>query len=290
MNRFNPKFDSISERARRAIRRFRLDEGGATMTEFIITLPVFILIFAGVATLSRLNRAVVRTGGVAYSEMWDNALEVQLDDPGTHTSVRHSGSAIKANMRVYRDKQPDRFVRQVVRRETNAMGNRLRSKGTLGESAARVNTTQNEVKLRYIHADVTPNIGGVVGESRYARRLFDDGPSAPTFSGNPNGRLGDLGSMVRGSGTRMVHATAARYGEEVGAEVETVTVAGQPIRVYQYYSTLVSPHWQREDVATAVARTAMSGISPYDNLLGIAERQRLPKASQSVDKIKGAFE
>ncbi|AWV90709.1 TadE/TadG family type IV pilus assembly protein [Bradymonas sediminis] len=284
------RLQSLKTKLTRPMRRFLADEGGATLTEFIITLPIFILIFAGIANLSRLNTAVVRTSGVAYATMWDNALEVQKDTAGIHTSVGHAGSAIKANMTTYRDKQEEDYVHQVVRRETNAQGSGLASKGTLGESEARVRSTHKEIKLRWIHADVTSNIQPIVGDSTYGKRLFDDGSSAPRVSFNSSNGFGTGTTGLTGSKPRLAHATSAHYGEEMGTDTQTVTIAGQQFHIYQYYNTLVSPRWQREDAAGVVARGALKGISAYDNLLGIAETQRLTKQSQTVNKIKGAME
>lgn len=257
---------------------FARDERGATMTEFIITLPIFILIFAGIANLSRLNKAVVRTSGMAYSDLWDNALPVQKGDPGVHNSVSHSGSAIRTNMNTYHDKQPEQFVRQTVKRESNDQGSGLIDNGTLGESAARVRSTRDNIELRNIHSQVTPNIGGVVGESGYAKLLFDDSSSAPK-----------IGSNLTIPSTRMVTATGVNYGEEMGTNTQTITIAGQPMHVYQYYSTLVSPHWRHEDAATKVTHEALDEFGAYNNLLGFARTQPLNRSSQSVEKIKGAM-
>lgn len=276
---------------RRGILRVLRDDCGATMTEFIITLPVFIMVFAGIANLTRLNRAVMVTNGLAYQEMWDRALKVQLISPGTHTSARHAGSSVKSNMNVYHDKQPDALVEQIVRRETNDMGSGLAEKGTLGESRARVRSTHRLAKFRYLQdAEVTSELNGVVGKSALARRLFDDSNTARPISANPSGAYGQLGSMISGSGTYLFHATAVRYGEEIGKKAETVDIMGQQFHIHQYYSTLVSPAWQREEAASAVARMAMNGLKPYDQLLGIARDQRVEQVSQdAVPKIKGAF-
>lgn len=281
---------SIKAKLSTPLRGFIANESGATMTEFIITLPIFILIFAGIANLSRLNKAVVRTSGVAYSDMWDNALKVQKGSPGTHTSARHSGTAIKENMKTYRDKQPENYVRQVVRRETNRHGDGLTLNGTLGESNARVKAPHNAIKFRAIHSDLTPNINSVVGKSSYGKRLFDDSSSARSFTYSSSGSFASLNAKLSGpAATRMVHATRAHYGEEMGTDKQTVVIAGQKFHIHQYYNTLVSPGWQREDAAAAVTRTALNGIPAYDNMLGIAKNQRLSKKTQSVKKIKGAM-
>lgn len=262
------------------LRRFHADRSGATMTEFIITLPIFIMIFAGIANLSRLNKAVVRTSGVAYAQMWDKTIKVQEGkSSNTHDSVSHSGSAIKSNMNKYKHKQPEHAVREIVRHETNTHGTGLARGGTLGESEARVRSTRAKIKFRGIHADVTPNINGVVGTSDLGKRLFDDSASARTVTA----------SGAIGPRTRLHFATGAHYGEEMGFDEQVVQIAGQDIEVHQYYNTLVAPRWGHEKAASDQVRSALDEVDAYNHLLGIAKTQRLPEKSQSISKIKGTM-
>jgi|GEM_PF-4713514 len=263
------------------LRGFHADRSGATMTEFIITLPIFIMIFAGVANLSRLNKAVVRTSGVAYSQMWDKTIKVQEGkSSNTHDSVSHSGSAIKTNMNKYKYKQPEDSVREIVRHETNSHGTGLARLGTLGESDARVHSARSKIKFRGIHTDVTSNIKGVVGDSDLGNRLFDDSASARTTTVS-----GSIGPR-----TRMHFATGAYYGEEMGFDEQIVKIAGQDFEVHQYYNTLVAPRWGHEKDAAQIVRGALNEVDAYNKLLGIAKTQRLPEKSQTVSKIKGTMQ
>ena len=59
------------------LRRFGSDERGVAMTELIITLPVFIIIFAAVANLHKINRNGLRTKIMASKDMWTQAMDVQ---------------------------------------------------------------------------------------------------------------------------------------------------------------------------------------------------------------------
>lgn len=279
--------DFIIERLSSQIRGFIRDDSGATMTEFVITLPIFVMIFAGVGHLSQLNRAVVRTGGLAYSEMWDQAIEAQKDEKvGVHNSARNSGSAVKENMRVYQGKQSDQGLEQAVEAEANRLGDGLSGDGTLGESNARVRQTRTKVKLNHIHGDVTPNLSNVIGKSKYAKNLFDDGPAAPAFSSPANA----LGPGISGRGVALAAGSGALYGEVTGKNERSVHVPGKNIKIQQYYNTLVAPRAVDETVATKVARESMERIKAYDDLLGIHEDQPLDEASQQeVDKINGAM-
>lgn len=61
------------------LRAFDADERGVAMTEFIITLPVFILIFAGLLNLYRIERRSVEVKMLASKDMWKNAMSAAKD-------------------------------------------------------------------------------------------------------------------------------------------------------------------------------------------------------------------
>ncbi len=56
-------------------RRFRQDQRGTAMTELIVTLPVFVIIFAGIAHLYTVERESVRVKIFASKDMWNNAMD-----------------------------------------------------------------------------------------------------------------------------------------------------------------------------------------------------------------------
>ncbi len=270
----------------RRLERFGADERGTALTEFIIVLPIFVIIFAGVGHLTRLNKTAIRLGATAYSDMWDKAVEVQTGDAGIHQVPGTAGQAVSANAHKYRGLQEEQGMQQIVRHETNNHGTGLLQNGTLGESFQRVRRARNSVELRHIDADLTNQISGVTGDSTYARSLFDDSGSAQTlFPGN----AGNMGSLLDGHGIRPVLAAGARYGTVIGSKKGSVDVGGRTIKLKHYFTTLVAPSPRGEDAATAVARSAMFGVSAYDNLLGIATDQPLDQETIEVTHIEGAF-
>jgi hypothetical protein len=267
---------------------FRADEQGTALTEFVILLPIFVLIFAGLAHLQKLNHTAIRVGATAYSQMWDRAKDAQIDDPQIHVSPGPSGEAVRSNMNTYSGLQEDTSMQQIVAHETHNMGQGLSTKGHMGESFERVERARDSIELRHIDADVTGDIGGVTGDSSYARRLFDDSPSASTFYPQ-QGAIGGLGSSLSSPGLRSVVAAGMRYGAVVGSSKKSVDVGPRSIELAHYFTTLVSPYWRREDQATAVTRGTLEGIGPYENMLGISTNQPLNRDSQSVEPIEGAF-
>ncbi len=53
--------------------RLRADESGSAMTEFVVGLPVFILIFGGMGMLYRLNNEILISKAKASADLWENA-------------------------------------------------------------------------------------------------------------------------------------------------------------------------------------------------------------------------
>lgn len=61
------------------LRAFHRDEKGTTITEFVVVLPVFVLIFGATLALSRLQHTGIETQITASSQMWTSAIAVQTD-------------------------------------------------------------------------------------------------------------------------------------------------------------------------------------------------------------------
>lgn len=61
------------------LRALHLDEEGTTITEFVVVLPVFVLIFGATLALSRLQHTGIETQISASSQMWTTAIAVQTD-------------------------------------------------------------------------------------------------------------------------------------------------------------------------------------------------------------------
>lgn len=65
---------------RRIKRFFTGAEDGAALTEFVMTLPVFLIIMAGLITLGRLGEASVAVKTHAYKAMWGDTIVRTTDD------------------------------------------------------------------------------------------------------------------------------------------------------------------------------------------------------------------
>lgn len=262
--------------------RLHRDERGTALTEFIIVLPIFVLIFAGVGHLTRLNKTAIRLGATSYSKMWVEAKKVQTDDPSDHRTPASAAGLIQAHSAQYRGLQEETGMQQIVKHETGSHANGLTQSGHMGESFERVRSARQNIEIAHIDADVTSQLNGVTGESAYAQKLFDDSGSASTYY--PGGS-----SSVSSHGLRPVLAAGIRYGTVVGSDHDTVDVGGKQIELAHYFTTLVAPKPSSEATASSITRQALNGHGPYDNLLGIAEDQPLDAESISAPFIEGAY-
>lgn len=65
------------DRLRRLIAPLHLDDSGATLTEFVIALPIFVMIFSSVMLLGEFTRKGTETPVVAYKQTFGEALRFQ---------------------------------------------------------------------------------------------------------------------------------------------------------------------------------------------------------------------
>lgn len=63
------------------LKPLRDDEDGTSLTEFVIALPIFLIIFSGVMTLGHLGVSNVAVKKAAYAGMWENTKVQTTDNP-----------------------------------------------------------------------------------------------------------------------------------------------------------------------------------------------------------------
>lgn len=108
-------------------RRLHLDQRGTAMTEFVITLPAFIVIFGGIVGLHKLQDSATRAHPMAYRAMWEQAYAVantEADDPEWADP-----GAFEYDRQIFRETE-DRPLFGY----DQAKGMRLHDYGTLGEA------------------------------------------------------------------------------------------------------------------------------------------------------------
>jgi hypothetical protein len=226
------------------LRRWASEEDGAALTEFVVTLPVFILIFSAAAWIGDAYQKSVQTNIDASYDMWNRATTIQ--HVRVPTSIPNQGSGFAGDLTstmhpttgnagwlVRKQSKGDTdLVSDVMQGTTNAAG---AVHGTHGESAAHtlpftgfMSANQSDVREQ-----ANENIQG--GHADFAMTMVNDGPGSsntsnssqsgssafgdlmPSFSGAEqaaNGLAPSLGANVRWGG---VYGYAENTDYQVGS-------------------------------------------------------------------------
>jgi hypothetical protein len=299
-----------------SLRRFQHDDSGATLTEFIILLPFFILCFQGVYTLGHLSEKNTHAPIKAYKQTFNKALAYQNSYYEVGTSWQTTAAAIDSGAQLATTSTPHNdsgVVEAVSGVWDGATQIGLGAEGTMGESFVRswavgqvadLNAFYEYDRSGWLSSDdfeviqldkpgsdrlLTRDITDIVGESELARQLLDDGTSVSNFSNiSGGGAFGALMSVLSGTGLRPAIAAGNRYGTVSAKVTEVHPFPGGSIDSEAWFVTSIPPGTTgqpRVDAlrATAMTRGTMHGLGPYKDLLGIKYSQPLDRESISVD-------
>ncbi len=289
--------------------RLHRDEQGATITEFVIVLPVFVLIFSFTLALSRMQHTGIQVQIEASKAMWTEAIEIQTDtDPmpdTTYTSAQAGGQ--NAEIKLGTRTQPSPVQALMTQRWQQAQAD-----GHMGEAQAMVNPIQNYMptnfgldaysKLHSAHSRyqetpmaLTNSVGNLFdpNSKRAAFNLLNDSSSMsalPTSgisqpspmaglyplldSTTPEGTIYNQAAGMIGS-SRLAIATGTRYGVAQGISDAPVThplIPGSPT-LKAGFETLIAPKAQVTDDERArtnyVSHMTLMNESLYSTLLAI---------------------
>lgn len=148
-----------------ALVRLARCESGTTMTEFLILVPVFIIMFVGVLNLTKMNRSGVEVKMVAARNMWEAAIGKQTSLYPVPNMFNHAGGAVALGNLGAPNDVPDALA---VAGVTGMMVN-----GHWGESRAMVLPIDQMVAISSDHQDAHFSASGVV-DQQYALSLVDD--------------------------------------------------------------------------------------------------------------------
>lgn len=134
--RLSRGFPAVREQARAGLLGLHRAERGATLTEFIITLPVFLLIFSAIMRMTALQTTTVQLKAKATQDLWNQTMRVQRRwAPPRHRNPRdasqHSQTKI-GNSDVDRDFSDDLDRAKF----TGLSPSGTMTGGTVGESGA----------------------------------------------------------------------------------------------------------------------------------------------------------
>lgn len=244
------------------LRRFHKNERGTTMTEFLITLPIFILIFIGMVRLGQFQLESSKIWAIAYQDTWSKALPISeqqtvpVDSSQLHANPARAGSAAKSQLAEHSVYNEMDALNSNVNKFERSTYSGLESGGHWGESYHRVQPASEYVKLRRVDAHVTANPGQIVGTSTYARAIVSDGGAAG--------------------------AAGIRYGTVFGLGEINPTIMGINIPMYVHFNTLVAPMpYNDAGTTTGAVQQTLLKQPHYKNLLGISMSQPLSGGGSS---------
>lgn len=241
------------------------DEDGSAMTEFVIGLPVYIILFLGILNLGNLNIGGVLVKGQAHREMWEEAIKIQTGwrPDWAMNPVAAAGDALAYH---------------------NGAGGTLLDKGLDAAAGAGAITGNGgllaDSYIRVRPVDVVENIGGADGQITYdiddimaaddykiAKTLMDDGVNYGAFSG-VNSALGALNSLLTFTGARPALAAGIRYGISGGNKSYDVNLFGAPDVTLKYAAHVANaPKATPHTLTFAVVRLAMASEERYDTAI-----------------------
>lgn len=216
------------------LRMFRRDQRGTAITEFTITLPLFILTFLGITTIGKYWRTGIDTSIRANKSMWGNAIPVQKNLVDWHQSP--TISAFQGGAQTVGNISPYPVADIALGGSYIGLG----IDGTKGEAA------------------VPTLIGGISGLgfgvlfatepflNDYAKDVFEDAfPNPPPFTGASALILWNAVLAVPPTPflvPRHAIAAGSRYGQEQGQASQNYTVPwGGTYTTSADYRVMVAP-------------------------------------------------
>lgn len=251
------------------IPNLRQDEEGSAMTEFVIGLPVFIMLFIGILNMHALALGGVLVKGRAHAKMWTKAIEVQTDIvPGWEASpISAAGEAANFHRNTggtLLDYALD--AGEGVGAITGASG------GIMANSYMRVKPIDYVENIGATYdGDVTWNINEdylIVQEDSIANDLMSDALDFSAFGGSSGG-LGILNGVLDFAGVRPALAAGVRYGISGDYQEDTIRMFGGRVNANVAARSHVAnaPRATSRYVTFAVVRLTMAKKDRYDTAI-----------------------
>ena len=275
----------------RRLWRLRCDQGATSLTEFAITMPVFILIMSFVYYMGVAGHVLSQETGEAQRLLWDEVMiqNQDLEEPINHTDPLQPhvhpvpGSEVDdAFLIAYTLRQKRTGLRIELHGHEEQYVGMLASGGSWGESHWRTRPIEGVFAGGTDIDHITHSPGDIVGQSPYARVLVGDtsGAQEAQLGTGGSGALAAAGAEGFASESLIPPLAAGiRYGVVHGiqdGEIEFPHGWTLPVRIH--FDTIVPPtpmvHSERE--VAAITRMQLEHFDPYSKLLGIQMDQNLP--------------
>lgn len=224
----------------RRLLRFNRNERASAMTEFVMFLPIFVVVFAGIVNLGKFGYSTTQNKILAQKALWTGVIPVThstTTETGSHmSSVIGGGDAGLHLADLALDGSNPQQAADGV--EGGLMGLGLGVGGHWGESYGRT-----------IVVSVLPGVGGdlerhesaedVIGDQPFPQALLNDSVNRPRGSG---GIVGSILQYIAGSGVVAALGAGIRYGTVFGEHEHTFTVGRiGSFKSRSHYDVLVAP-------------------------------------------------
>lgn len=270
-----PLYTSLLSRLVAGIRRAHQNQRASALTEFIIGLPIFILIFAGISDIYSLNNKALVVKATASSKTFADAVSIQTTLRPKH--MNPVGSALVDLGQGNYSGFGDAFI------------NGLSGAGIYADSGVKVN-------LADIILPVNPSpeitLGPIMGQADgsgsnlYSYNLLNDLVSfekeaftQPSFTQITSGIL----SMT---GARPAIAAGIRYGAARGEEPGSVTGNFGTYDMGARYSLPAPPMPTHRAISVALTRLEFARSTPFDKTIVVFDYSA--DTSGADEKIKEA--
>lgn len=280
----------------RYLKRLQANEDGVTMTEFVITLPVFIIIFVGIVELTNVQNAANDAHLLAINHMWWQAHDSMTSDgdsvwadpsirppalPDPGPACREQGGERYIDCLKYDDHKYTRLAEYGTLAEAIGAADfdEVRQWWSIAENhQAYSNSNFTEVDLRMYEAVYKGSSTWGDYALRATRDAGADPVTIPMAIDLPNS-MPDFESKVGGKGVSpLAWGAGTRYGlarGDVSTSVTTTTGTRSFRVVYETYAPSRphdSPGQAMKTVGTARLLMEESG---YERVLGFEHERRL---------------
>src|SRR5690554_183972 len=221
----------------RIARGFHRNHSGAALTEFAITLPVWIILFAGLLGMGKFGLNTTANQLETQTKIW-NSVITESDDAVHMTTVSGGLDAGAKSGEVFmKEGSPNNITTGV---NTLVMAPGLSLAGSWGESFGRTKLLEYVPLLDVPEVQYNPD-DVLAGGSGFPLKIVNDGGTGTDFGAAASGSafskvLDYVGDVISGSGALAAVAAGNRYGE-VYAESQS-----EPIKVWIGASVTANSH------------------------------------------------
>lgn len=209
---------------------FTAEEDGATLVEFVVVLPVFMIIMVGIFNFAEINRNSVQVKMDAADSMWTQAMDKQ----NTTVWSQYATNPINTNPQLAAVAAAPKLLknkRSVWNTGRAGIKNlNMAAKSSKGES-------KSMAKLAG-HSSATPWDGS---QETFTKRMTDDDRMRILPRGRKGLQVFNLSVPVSLIGTRHAMAAGTRYGMVQGSSTRNSTINHLTYDTYATYDVLLSP-------------------------------------------------